>query len=100
MWQKLESIYKAINRRYAACKISLRRTTFLFLMILPITPPPTGTIEALAETYPKRRIIVAFEPRSNSMKAGVFNKALATAFTGAARVIAYSGVSLGPWLMF
>ena len=49
------------------------------------------TIEALAETYPKRRIIVAFEPRSNSMKAGVFNKALATAFTGAARVIAYSG---------
>ncbi len=49
------------------------------------------TIAALAEMHPTRRIIVAFEPRSNTMKAGFFKNELAMAFAAAARVIACSG---------
>lgn len=47
------------------------------------------TIAALAETRPARgRIIAVFEPRSNSMKAGVFEKQLAGALAGADVVVA------------
>lgn len=46
------------------------------------------TIMALTEMHPGRRIVAVFEPRSNTMKSGKLKGRLATAFVGAARIIA------------
>ncbi|HXN85287.1 MAG TPA: Mur ligase family protein [Candidatus Binataceae bacterium] len=45
-----------------------------------------ATIEAVAERFPGRRILAAFEPRSNSARRNVFQDGFATAFDRAARV--------------
>ncbi|HLW71989.1 MAG TPA: Mur ligase family protein [Candidatus Binataceae bacterium] len=44
------------------------------------------TLEAMAERYAGRRLIAAFEPRSNSARRAVFQEGFATAFDRAARV--------------
>ncbi|MGH7841967.1 MAG: UDP-N-acetylmuramate--L-alanine ligase [Candidatus Binataceae bacterium] len=44
------------------------------------------TLEAIAERYAGRRLIAAFEPRSNSARRAVFQEGFATAFDHAARV--------------
>jgi UDP-N-acetylmuramate: L-alanyl-gamma-D-glutamyl-meso-diaminopimelate ligase len=44
------------------------------------------TLEAIAERYAGRRILAAFEPRSNTARRGVFQKGFAAAFDRAARV--------------
>ena len=44
------------------------------------------TLEALAERYAGRRLLAAFEPRSNTARRGVFQNGFAGAFDRAARV--------------
>src|SRR5207253_5723716 len=46
----------------------------------------SATLEAVAERYPKRRILAAFEPRSNTARRSVFQGDFARAFARAARV--------------
>jgi UDP-N-acetylmuramate: L-alanyl-gamma-D-glutamyl-meso-diaminopimelate ligase len=45
-----------------------------------------ATLEAIAERYEGRRMVAAFEPRSNSARRRVFQQGFATAFDCAARV--------------
>ena len=45
-------------------------------------------MEAAAAANPGRRLVAVFEPRSNTMKAGVFADELAESLSAAARVIA------------
>jgi UDP-N-acetylmuramate: L-alanyl-gamma-D-glutamyl-meso-diaminopimelate ligase len=45
-----------------------------------------ATLQALAEHYPGRRMLAAFEPRSNTARRSVFQAEFAEALTGAARV--------------
>ncbi|HKV54207.1 MAG TPA: Mur ligase family protein [Candidatus Binataceae bacterium] len=45
-----------------------------------------STLEAIAERYPHRRILAAFEPRSNTARRAVFQSGFAEAFDRAARV--------------
>ena len=47
------------------------------------------SIEGLRKRHPRRRIIVALEPRSNSMKLGVHNAQLADSLAGADLVCVY-----------
>jgi UDP-N-acetylmuramate: L-alanyl-gamma-D-glutamyl-meso-diaminopimelate ligase len=44
------------------------------------------TLEAVAERFPGRRILAAFEPRSNTARRNVFQEGFAAAFDRAARV--------------
>ena len=44
------------------------------------------TLQAIAERYPGRRLLAAFEPRSNTARRNVFQKEFGNAFAGAARV--------------
>jgi UDP-N-acetylmuramate: L-alanyl-gamma-D-glutamyl-meso-diaminopimelate ligase len=44
------------------------------------------TIQALKHFYPSRRLIAAFEPRTNSSRRNIFQEAYARAFDGADRV--------------
>ena len=44
------------------------------------------TLEAIAERFPARRILAAFEPRSNTARRNVFQDAFAAAFDRASRV--------------
>ena len=44
------------------------------------------TLQAIAEKYPGRRLLAAFEPRSNTARRNVFQKEFGNAFEGAARV--------------
>ena len=44
------------------------------------------TLEAIAERFPGRRILAAFEPRSNTARRNVFQNAFAAAFDRASRV--------------
>jgi len=44
------------------------------------------TLEAIAERYPGRRLLAAFEPRSNTARRNVFQEEFGGAFAGAARV--------------
>ena len=44
------------------------------------------TLEAIAERFPGRRILAAFEPRSNTARRNVFQDAFADAFDRASRV--------------
>jgi UDP-N-acetylmuramate: L-alanyl-gamma-D-glutamyl-meso-diaminopimelate ligase len=44
------------------------------------------TLEAIAERFPRRRILAAFEPRSNTARRNVFQDAFAAAFDRASRV--------------
>jgi UDP-N-acetylmuramate: L-alanyl-gamma-D-glutamyl-meso-diaminopimelate ligase len=46
----------------------------------------TATLDAIADRYPGRRILAAFEPRSNTIRRNVFQADLAQAFDRAARV--------------
>ena len=54
------------------------------------------TIEGLRQRYPQRRIVVALEPRSNTMKLGVHNDELAAALAGADVVTIYRPADFGP----
>ncbi len=45
-----------------------------------------ATLEALAQRYPGRRIVAAFEPRSNTSRRSVFQSEFARAFDRASRV--------------
>ena len=45
-----------------------------------------ATLDAVAERYPGRRILAAFEPRSNTSRRNVFQREFARAFDRAARV--------------
>ena len=47
------------------------------------------TLAGLRQRYPRRRIIVALELRSNTMKMGVHNETLADSLLGADRVFIY-----------
>ena len=53
------------------------------------------SLQALAERYPARRLLAIFEPRSNTMKAGVLASDLAPSLAAADRIIA---VGTQPWL--
>ena len=44
------------------------------------------TLQAIAEKYPGRRLLAAFEPRSNTARRNVFQKEFGSAFAGASRV--------------
>jgi UDP-N-acetylmuramate: L-alanyl-gamma-D-glutamyl-meso-diaminopimelate ligase len=44
------------------------------------------TLEAIAERFPGRRILAAFEPRSNTARRNVFQQGFANAFSRASRV--------------
>ncbi len=44
------------------------------------------TLQAIAERYPGRRLLAAFEPRSNTARRNVFQKEFGNAFAGASRV--------------
>ena len=44
------------------------------------------TLEAIAERFPARRILAAFEPRSNTARRNVFQNGFAAAFDKASRV--------------
>ena len=44
------------------------------------------TLQAIAERYPGRRLLAAFEPRSNTARRNVFQKEFGSAFAGASRV--------------
>ena len=46
------------------------------------------TIAAVKSAHPKRRIVAAFEPRSNTMKSGVFKGRLSRALMGADNILA------------
>ena len=54
-----------------------------------------ATLAAMQETHPNSRLVAVFEPRSNTMKAGVLQSQLPSAFAAAARVIA---VGAQEWL--
>jgi UDP-N-acetylmuramate: L-alanyl-gamma-D-glutamyl-meso-diaminopimelate ligase len=54
------------------------------------------TIESLRARNPGQRVIVAFEPRSNTMKLGVHNDALGEALSGADRVWVYTPEDRAP----
>lgn len=45
------------------------------------------TIKALKHKFPNRRLVVAFEPRSNTTRRKIFQKEFTEAFTGADRVL-------------
>jgi UDP-N-acetylmuramate: L-alanyl-gamma-D-glutamyl-meso-diaminopimelate ligase len=45
-----------------------------------------ATLQAMAERYPGRRILAAFEPRSNTARRSVFQAEFAEALAGAVRV--------------
>ncbi len=47
------------------------------------------TIEGLRKRFPGQRIVVAFEPRSNTMKMGLQNDALASSLAGADLIFIY-----------
>lgn len=47
------------------------------------------TLAGMKKRYPGQRIVVAIEPRSNSMKLGVFNNVLADALDGADLIAVY-----------
>ncbi|MFQ6007184.1 MAG: UDP-N-acetylmuramate:L-alanyl-gamma-D-glutamyl-meso-diaminopimelate ligase [Woeseia sp.] len=53
------------------------------------------TIAGMKKRYPGQRIIVALEPRSNTMKLGVHNEALAASLEGASLVCVYRPEELG-----
>ena len=53
------------------------------------------TIAAVRSAHPKRRIVAVFEPRSNTMKSGVFKGRMSRAFSEADRVL---GVGDYEWL--
>jgi len=44
------------------------------------------TLQAIGERFPGRRLLAAFEPRSNTARRNVFQREFASAFKGAARV--------------
>ena len=44
------------------------------------------TLQAIIERYPNRRILAAFEPRSNTARRNVFQREFGEAFSGASRV--------------
>jgi UDP-N-acetylmuramate: L-alanyl-gamma-D-glutamyl-meso-diaminopimelate ligase len=46
-----------------------------------------GTLEALRERFPERRLVAVFEPRTNTSRRAVFQQAYAHAFDGADRVV-------------
>ncbi len=52
------------------------------------------TIEGLKRAEPERRLLVALDPRSNTMRSGIHAKTLAEALRGADGVVAYSPPSL------
>ena len=54
------------------------------------------SIEGLKKRHPGRRLVVALEPRSNTMKLGVHDKSLATSLAGADLVRIYRPAELGP----
>ena len=49
----------------------------------------TRTVEALRKRHPNRRIVIALEPRSNTMKMGVHNDTLADALAAADYIAVY-----------
>lgn len=53
------------------------------------------TIAGMKNRYPGQRIVVALEPRSNTMKLGVHNEALAASLDGASLVCVYRPKELG-----
>ncbi|MDM5148185.1 UDP-N-acetylmuramate:L-alanyl-gamma-D-glutamyl-meso-diaminopimelate ligase [Candidatus Persebacteraceae bacterium Df01] len=53
------------------------------------------SLEALAEAEPHRRLLTVFEPRSNTMKAGIFAEELPKSLAAAEKIVA---VGTQPWL--
>lgn len=54
------------------------------------------SLEGLRKRFPGKRLIVALEPRSNTMKLGVHNRTLADSLHDAHRVFVYRPPELGP----
>ena len=46
-----------------------------------------GTVEAVSESYPERRLIAVFEPRSNTSRRKIFEEDYKSGFSGASLVI-------------
>ena len=53
------------------------------------------TLEAIAERFPARRILAAFEPRSNTARRNVFQNAFAAAFDQGVARLPWAGVFQG-----
>ena len=56
------------------------------------------SLESLGKRYPGRRIVVALEPRSNTMKLGVHNDTLGDSLAAADIAFVFCPVELGPGL--
>lgn len=54
------------------------------------------SLEGLRRRFPDSRLVVAFDPRSNTMKLGVHNETLAASFDQADLVYIYRPTELGP----
>jgi UDP-N-acetylmuramate: L-alanyl-gamma-D-glutamyl-meso-diaminopimelate ligase len=54
------------------------------------------TIEGVKKRYPGKRIVIAFEPRSNTMKMGIHNETLADALSEADVIELYRPADFGP----
>lgn len=54
------------------------------------------TIEGVKKRYPGQRVVIALEPRSNTMKMGVHNETLADALGGADLIELYRPTDFGP----
>ncbi|MBT8093150.1 MAG: UDP-N-acetylmuramate:L-alanyl-gamma-D-glutamyl-meso-diaminopimelate ligase [Gammaproteobacteria bacterium] len=80
--------------RFAGVKRRLERTATVADIAIydDFAHHPTAirkTIESVRNRYPGQRVIVAVEPRSNTMKLGAHNEALAESLSGADRVWMY-----------
>jgi UDP-N-acetylmuramate: L-alanyl-gamma-D-glutamyl-meso-diaminopimelate ligase len=53
-------------------------------------------LQGVRKRFPDSRLLVAFDPRSNTMKLGVHNDALAASFEQADLVCIYRPTELGP----
>jgi UDP-N-acetylmuramate: L-alanyl-gamma-D-glutamyl-meso-diaminopimelate ligase len=54
------------------------------------------SLAGLRKRYPGRRMVVALEPRSNTMKLGIHNATLAESLAGADRAFVFSPAEMGP----
>src|SRR5690606_8060073 len=54
------------------------------------------SLAALRQRFPGERVVVALEPRSNTMKLGVHNESLAGSLDGADLVFVFRAPELGP----
>ncbi len=96
------SLAKAVDAmsRFEGVKRRLERTATVANIAIydDFAHHPTAirrTISAVRKRYPGNRVVVAIEPRSNTMKLGIHNAELADALTGADIVWMYKPQEMG-----